>query len=187
MANTLLEIRKALKNQANGKVRESTKKFNPTVKRNYGVKLPVLNDLANRFKGGGFRIVEALWKSGIFEEQLLAAKILGKICKSNPEKSLSLIKKFVKEISDWAVCDTLATQGIRKIAKIKQKEIFKLSERLINSPNLWQRRFALVILINYAKDRKLRNQIKKFIKLVENEKEYYVRKAINWLEKEIRL
>ena len=46
-----------------------------------GVKLPILNELANKLKNEDFDFVEQLWKSGAFEEKLLASKILGKICK----------------------------------------------------------------------------------------------------------
>lgn len=80
------------------------------------------NEIANRLENNSFAIVEALFNSGIYEEQILAVKILGKICKNDPIKSLNLIKRFTKKISDWAVCDTLATQGIRKIAKIQKKK-----------------------------------------------------------------
>ena len=123
----------------------------------------------------------------IYEEQLLAAKILGKICKNNPERSLNLIKKFTKGIFDWSVCDTLATQGIKGIAKIRQREILNLSRKLISSKNLWQRRFALVVLINYKKDKELRKSILEIIKKAKADKEIYVKKALYWLEKEIRV
>lgn len=185
MTNLLLKIRKILKSKADEEIRINIKKFVPTVKRSYGIKLPVLDKLANRFKNNDFAIVEALWNSGIFEEKIRAAKIFGKICKNNPKKSLSLIKKFTKKISDWAVCDTLAIQGIRKIAKIQQKEIFKLAKKLVSSKSLWERRFGIVLLINFKKERELKNRIKKILKTIKNEKEYYVKKAILWLKKEI--
>ena len=184
MTDVLLEIRKILKSKADEKFRRSIKKFVPTIKKSYGVRLSVLNELVNRFQGD-FSIVEALWKAGIYEEQILAAKILGKICKNDPKKSLNLIKKLTEEISDWAVCDTLATQGVRKIAKIQQKELFELAKKLVASKNLWKRRFAIVLLINFKKEVKLKSQIKEILRTVKNEKEYYVKKAITWLEKEI--
>lgn len=187
MENLFLEIRKTLKDKADTNVKKSVQKFVPTQKKIYGVKVPILNRLANEFKSGGFQLIESLWKSGFYEEKLLAIKILGKICENEPEKSLNFIKKFSKGISDWAVCDTLASQSVRKIIKTKQKEILKLSEELASSKNLWQRRFALVLLINYKNDRKLRKQIKRILEKVKDEKEYYVKKAVIWLKKEIKL
>jgi len=72
----------------------------------------------------------------VFEEQLLAVKILGNFANKDPERTIKLVEKFSKNISDWAICDALAIQGIRKIAKDKQKEIFTLSKKYISSKNL---------------------------------------------------
>lgn len=182
----IIEIRKILKNTSSRKVRESALKFVPTIKKQYGAKALVLNQIIKRIKESDFDLVEKLWKSKYFEEKLLASKILGKICKKNPEKTLKFIKKFSKDISDWAVCDTLAGQGIRKIVIIKQKEIFEISKKLIKSKNLWQRRFALVLLVNFAKHKNFKREIVEILKKVENDKEYYVKKAIVWLKKELK-
>jgi len=179
-------IRKILKNRSSRKVRESAKKFIPTIEKQYGVKTLVLNEIVKEIKEPDFDLVEKLWKSKYFEEKLLASKILGKICKKNPGKTLRLIKKFSKDISDWAVCDTLASQGIRKIVIIKQKEIFEISKKLIKSKNLWQRRFALVLLINFTKDKNSKREIGEILKKVKNDKEHYVQKAIVWLKNELK-
>jgi 3-methyladenine DNA glycosylase AlkD len=99
---------------------------------------------------------------------------------------LKIIKKFSKEISDWAVCDTLATQGIRGIIKGEQKEIFQISKKLINSKNFWERRFGIVLLINFTKDKNLKGEIRNIIKTVENDKEYYVKKAVVWIKRKLK-
>jgi len=185
MTNLLSDVRKILKIKASREVQKSTGNFVPTVKKNYGVSTSVLNDLANRFKNGGFELVEALWKSCIYEEQLLAAKILGKICKENPDRTINFIKNNINGITDWAVCDTLATQGIRKIAKEKQKELFELSRKCVLSKNFWHRRFGLVLLINFAKDKKTKKNIESILRKVENDKEPYVKKAVVWLKSKL--
>ncbi len=185
MSKEFLEIQKILKINSNEKVKASIKKFIPTAERVYGVKSSVLNNLVRKIKSQDFKLVEELWKSGIFEERLLATKILGKICKKDPERTLEIIKKFSKEISDWAVCDTLATQGIRRIIKTKQEEIFKISKELIKSKNLWERRFGIVLLINFTKDEVLKGEIKELIKTVENDKEFYVKKAVVWIKRKM--
>jgi len=183
----LIEIRKILKNTSSKKNKESTLKFVPTIKKQYGVKMVVLNELVKRIREPDFELVEKLWKSGNYEERLLASKILGKICKTNPTKTLKLIKKFSKDISDWVVCDTLAIQGIRKIISLKQKEIFEISKKLVKSKDLWQRRFALVLLINFAKDKSFRQKIEEILEKVKDEKEPYVKKTIIWLKNELEV
>lgn len=186
MSKELSEIQKILQTKANEKVKASFQKFIPSSQKVYGVKVPELNQLAVKYKTTGFGLVEELWKCGTFEEKLLATKILGKLCKKDPEKTLQVIEKFAKEIVDWAVCDTLATQGIRGIIKTKQKEIFGISKKLAKSKNLWERRFAIVLLINFTKDKSLTNEIREIIKNVESDKEYYVKKAVEWVKRKLK-
>lgn len=185
MQNLLSTIQDRLRKKSSDKVKQSVLKFVPNSEKVYGVKFPELNKLATEFKSGGFDIVENLWKSGAFEERILAAKILGKLCKENPDKTLTLITKFSDKISDWAVCDTLGTSGIKDILDKNQEKIFHLSKRFIKSKNLWQRRFGLVLLVNYTKNRELQNEIKNILKIAENDNEYYVKKAVQWLKSQL--
>jgi len=182
----LSEIRKILRENSDEKVKLSCLKFIPSCKKFYGVKIPLLEKIAKEIKEPNFDLVESLWKGKFFEEKMLAIKVLARICKKEPEKTLKLVRKFSKSISDWAVCDTLATQGIRKIAKEKRKEIFDLSRELISSKNFWQRRFAIVLLIELGRQGFTKQKIEKLLKKVENDKEEYVRKAAIWLKSRLK-
>jgi len=182
----LAEIQEILKKKSAPKAKSSLQKLVPSSQNVYGVRVPILNELAKQYKAGGFELVKELWSAGAFEEKLLAAKILGKICKKDPDKTLKTVIKFSKEISDWAVCDTLATQGIRGIAKVKQKEIFNLAKKFVKSTYIWQRRLGIVLLINYSKEENLRGEIRKIIKPLEDDKEHYIKKAIIWIEKGLK-
>jgi 3-methyladenine DNA glycosylase AlkD len=183
----LSEIQKILREKTNKKTRLSFEKFVPSSKKVYGVRIPTLNKIVKEIKEPNFELIRKLWKSGAFEERLLAAKILGGTCKKDPEKTLKLIKKFSKDISDWAVCDTLATQGIRKIVKEKEKEIFNLSKELISSKNFWQRRFAIVLLIELSRQGFDKQKIEKLLKKVENDKDDYVQKARSMVKNRIKI
>lgn len=185
MSKELLKIKKVLKEESDGKAKESWRKFVPSSEKVYGVYLSEVNKLALKYKDNRFGLVEELWKSGSVEEKLLASKILGEVCKKDPQKTLKLIRKFSKDISNWAVCDTLATQGIRGIVRTKQKEIFEISKKLIKSKNLWQRRFAIVLLINFTKDKSLKKEIKRIVRHIENDKEHYVKKAVEWIKRKL--
>lgn len=183
--NLLLEIQKTLKAKSKESVKKSFQKFVPNSQNVYGVKVPELNELAKKYKDGGFELVELLWKSGAFEERLLAAKILTKVSKKDPERTLSLINSFAKDITDWAVCDTLGQQSTKPIATLKQKEIFALSQKWVKSPLLWERRLSLVLLESYSKDPKSRSFIMGVMKQLENDKEYYVKKAVEWTKRNL--
>jgi len=96
--------------------------------------------------------------------------------------SLKLVSGFSKDISDWAVCDTLGMQSLKPVAKNKQKEIFSLSAKLLKSKNFWERRLSLVILEVFTKDKSLEPEIRKRVRALEKDEEYYVKKAVSWIK-----
>ena len=179
----LNEIRSELKKLSDEKVKGSFRKFVPGSQNVYGVKMPFVNELAKKYKEGGYALVQALWRSGAFEERVLAAKMLGRIAKKDPGKTLSLIKQFSKDISDWAVCDTLGMQSPKPINKSHAKEIFTLSNELIRSKNFWQRRLSLVLSEWYTRDRSFHPQIRTLLAQVKEDDAYYVKKAIVWINR----
>ncbi len=184
-SSKLNEIQFILKQKGTEEGKASFQKFVPTSQRVYGVRLPVINDLANQYKKEGVELVGELWESGSFEERLLAAKLLGKLAKKQPQKTLQLIQRFSNDITDWAVCDTLGMQSIKAIAKEYHEEVFALSKKLLVSNNPWQRRLGIVLLEGYTKDKQYHSQIKSHLELVEADKEYYVKKAVDWTKRNL--
>ena len=165
--------------------RAATRKFVPGSARVYGVRMPFLNQLAREYKGGGFVLVKELWRSGTYEERVLAAKMLGKVCKQNPVLALTLAAQFSKDISDWAVCDAMGMQALKPVAGSMREEIFQLAEKLVSAENPWQRRYALVLVEVFSKDPAAHKRIKQLIKQLQDEEEYYVLKAVAWLKRNL--
>ena len=183
MSGLLKQIQKELKGHSTPEAKAAAMKFVPNAEKVYGIRTPVLNLLAKKYKEGGFNLTKELWNSGAFEEKLLAAKLLNVICKKDPLLSLKLVAGFSKDISNWAVCDTIGMQSLKPVAKEIQKEIFDLSAKLVKSKNLWERRLSLVIIEVFTKDRSLHPEIKKRVKMLENDEEYYVKKAVVWIKR----
>lgn len=183
MSALLKEIQQELKNNSTPEAKAAAMKFVPGAEKIYGVRTPVLNVFAKKYKEGGFEMVKELWDAGAFEEKQLAAKMLNVICKKDPSLSLKLVSSFTKDISDWAVCDAVGMQALKPVAEKIQKEIFDLSAKLIKSKNLWERRLSLVIIEVFTKDKALQPEIMKRVKMLENDEEYYVRKAVEWIKR----
>jgi len=183
MSDLLKQVQKELKAHSTPEAKAAAMKFVPNAEKIYGIRTPVLNILAKKYKEGGFDLVKELWSSGAFEEKLLAAKLLNVICKKDPLLSLKLVAGFSKDISDWAVCDTVGMQSLKPVAKKIQKEIFDLSAKLIKSKNLWERRLSLVIIEVFTEDKSLHPEIIKRVKMLENDEEYYVKKAVVWIKR----
>ncbi|MGE0772171.1 MAG: DNA alkylation repair protein [Cyclobacteriaceae bacterium] len=180
----LREIQRELRKRSAAAVKESTLRFVPDAKKVYGVNMPALNELSRKYKEGGFPLIKQLWQSGWFEERMLAAKLLALVANKDPERAMKLVSKMSKEVTDWAICDTIGTQSTRKLIKTMEAEIFGLSARLTKSKSLWQRRLAIVLLINYNKDPSYHERIEKQIAALRNDKEYYVVKAIQWMDRD---
>jgi 3-methyladenine DNA glycosylase AlkD len=183
---TLLQIRQKLRFLSTVETKASIQKFVPDAEKVYGVKMPFINELAKELKHCEFGLINDLWRHRYFEEKILAAKLIGKLSKDFPEEAITTVKTFSNDIQDWAVCDTLGMQSLKSIASKYQKEIFALAKELNSSKNFWQRRLSLVLVEVYAKNPALHPDIRKLIKTLEGDKEYYVKKAIVWLEKSMQ-
>ncbi|MGC4035041.1 MAG: DNA alkylation repair protein [Chitinophagaceae bacterium] len=186
MNHHLKEIQSILSKNSSATAKSSTEKFVPGVEKIYGIRMPFLNELAGKFKEGGFELVEELWNAGAFEEKILAAKLLGKIARQNPEHSIRLVSLFSKNIGNWAVCDAIGMQSLKPIVKTHREKIFALAKKLNGSKDLWQRRLSLALVEWYTRIPELHSEIEKLIANLEKDDEYYVQKAIVWIRRNFK-
>lgn len=186
MSVQLKQIQKELTENSTTEAKAAAMKFVPNAEKVYGIRMPMLNEMAKKYKAGGFELINELWSSGAFEEKMLAAKMLREVCKKDPALSLKMVTTFSKDISDWAVCDTLGMQSLKPVAKKLQKEIFDLSAKWLKSKNFWQRRLSLVIIEVFTKDKTLRSEILIRANALENDEEYYVKKAVVWIKRNFK-
>jgi 3-methyladenine DNA glycosylase AlkD len=179
----LKEIQETLSKIGEPKNIEFFQKMVPGNQKIYGVKTPALNELAKQYKEFSFDLAQELWKSGALEEKIIAIKIVEKSGKKDPEKALSLFKKFSGDVDNWAVCDGLGMQFLRGIVNTHAKEIFQVAKEFNRSKNYWQRRLSLVMVEWYTRKKEFHPQIRELVDNLENDKEYYVKKAVVWLKK----
>jgi 3-methyladenine DNA glycosylase AlkD len=185
IAMTLAAVQNKLRAAASGEARAASARLVPTARHVYGVRVPVLNALVKECHPGGFELVEALWRSGAFEEQLLAAKLLGAIARVDPDRSLVFVAGADNAISDWAVCDTLGMQGVRAIAKARRDEIFSIAQQLLRADRHWARRLGIVLLLHFAKVENERPAIRRMLAPLRADREHYIRKALVWIDKDL--
>ena len=88
MSALLKQIQKELNESSTPEAEAAALKFVPNAEKVYGIRTPVLNEMAKKYKEGGFELVKELWSSGEFEEKMLPAKMLNVICKKDPMLSL---------------------------------------------------------------------------------------------------
>jgi 3-methyladenine DNA glycosylase AlkD len=186
MSTALLEIQKTLAAKADKNNMAFFEKMVPGQQKIYGVKTPELNLLAQRFKSGSFILAKELWQSGALEERIIAIKIIEKTGKSDPAEVMKLFKSFSREIDNWAVCDGLGMQFLRGIVKTHAEDIFSLAEKFSGSEDPWQRRLSLVMVEWYTRMKEYHPGIKKLVKKLENDEEYYVKKAVAWINRNLK-
>jgi 3-methyladenine DNA glycosylase AlkD len=186
MSQQLKEIQRTLASQADKENRKFFEKMVPGQQKIYGVKTPALNLLAQQFKAYSFDLSKELWTSGALEEKIIAIKIMEKMGKKDPLQLLQLFKQFSKKIDNWAVCDGLGMQFLRGIVKTHSNDIFELATRLSDSRNFWQRRLSLVMVEWYTRDKEYHERIKKLVKSLEGDDEYYVKKAVIWINRNFK-
>ena len=77
-------------------------------------------------------------------------------------------------------------QGLKPILKTHQKEVFALAWKYNSSKDFWQRRLSLVLVEWYTRLPEHHTEIKKLIKNLETDDEYYVKKAVVWIKKNLK-
>ncbi len=183
MSQQLKEIQQTLRARADKANVDFFQKMVPGRQKIYGVKTPVLNALVQQYKSGSFDLAKELWASGALEEKIIAIKIMEKTGKADAEKLLRLFKTFARQIDNWAVCDGLGMQFLRGIVKTHVKEIFELAAQYNHSKDPWQRRLSLVMVEWYTRHSDQHGEIKKLVRHLETDDEYYVKKAVVWIKR----
>jgi 3-methyladenine DNA glycosylase AlkD len=157
----------------------------------YGVKLPKIRKTAKKYfkqfpKENWKEVGEELVARKILEDKIAGIFLLGLFLEKGGKLSISEIEELIKKyIDNWATCDEICMEVVARIIKNSPNEVKKL-KFWIKSENVWLRRAALVTIT------KLKNKIENWyetasemLSSLSKEKEPIVRKAMNWLRREI--
>ncbi len=126
-------------------------------------------------------LLNSLWNGRFPEERQVAISILARISKKlGSDRVVRLVGGWLDSISDWAECDTLATQGVREIASSDPERLLPLVIENMGSKNRWRRRFAVVLCIELFKDGFDRDKLVPVLNEVRGDRDYYVKKALDW-------
>ncbi len=143
------EILKWLQNNADEKYRAFSAKLLPPETKLLGVRIPVLRRYAKTIlkEGRGEAYLNIPPQEIMYqEEQMLHAMILAN-AKMPKEDKIPLIKKFVPNIDNWAVCDIFCAD-LKEVKKSPQL-FFKTFKPLLASGQEYQVRFFYVLALSY--------------------------------------
>jgi 3-methyladenine DNA glycosylase AlkD len=189
---TIQQIKKRLKQLANKEKAEILQRFFKTGPGEYGegdvfigVKVPDLRKVAKNFQYIGIKDVIILLESAIHEERLLALLILvSKYVKGNETAKKEIYKLYLKKttfINNWDLVDVTAQHIVGDYLMDKNKSPLY---RLTKSKDLWERRIAVMATFCFIKRERYEDTLK-ISKILFNDKEDLIHKAVGWMLREI--
>lgn len=141
----------------------------PGMGKSYGVPLPALRVIAaelakwgQRCPEGAFALAERLWHNGSREERIIAAKVLERLGKREPERTLELAASFVGDIRNWEECDQLACFGLRNVVQRHPDMVLPRCQDWVRSEDKWVRRFGVAVLTSLPRDKAYRPSEREF-------------------------
>jgi len=168
-----------LKKHASEKNKQGMAKFGIETKQALGVSIPVLRDLAKKFRGS-HELAAELWKTKIHEARMLACFI------ADPKLTTELVlEEWVKDFDSWDLCDQCCSNlfdktefAWRKAVEwtSRQEEFVKRSGFVLMA--------ALAVHDKQTSDKKFLNFFD-IIKREADDDRNYVRKAVNWALRQI--
>lgn len=169
-------IRKELFNLQDRKYQAFSAALMPGVTNNIGVRIPELRKLATRLSREDYQDLLEPSADEYMEEKMLRGFIIGAI-KIAPEKRLELIKNFVPQIDNWAVCDCFC--GSLKFAKKNQDLVWKFILPYLESEREYELRFGIVMMMSYFIDEFHIKEVLAHLNQIKHPA-YYVRMAAAW-------
>lgn len=159
---------------------EAYRKFSssllPGVGNILGVRLPRLRAIAKRAAKGQWRKFLDAAPREYFEDDMLCAMIIG-AAEMDFKERLSRAEAFLPRISNWSVCDSFCAS--LKIGEGDKAAFFEFLESALARPGEYEKRFALVCLLDFYVSRKWLGRALGLIASFKSE-DYYARMAAAW-------
>ncbi len=128
-------------------------------------------------------VVNRLWEEDEREFQYNALYLLDKQHKQMDENWLPHLENLITKKSWWDTVDTLAAQLCGRYFTRFPEEREQIVQRWIGSGNIWLQRTALLFQLKY-KDKTDEELLYYTIERLQNEKEFFIQKAIGWALRE---
>lgn len=141
-----------------------------------GIKIPILRKLTKELLKE-YDYLELLnINNDYYEYVMLKGLVIGNI-KLNYEERINLITEFLPLIDNWAICDIFISE--LKFIKKNEQNFLGFIKPLFKSNNEYNKRFAIVVLLNYyINDTYIDYVLDTMLNI--NDERYFVKMAISW-------
>lgn len=129
-----------------------------------------------------------LWKANIYENKKIVSFVLGSLAKSKSNEIIPMLRKMLSESKDWSICDSLSGDVVRYLLEVCTNEVLSEFRKWVNDENLWVRRGLAASVAYYSITHKngFRKEFNELLEKMRRDKEYYVRKAVEWAYREMK-
>ena len=189
----LEQVRQTLADKINEEARAASDRFfkEGEAAKVYGVKTAEVHNIAKAYlrqikeypKEKVFELCEELWKSGYFEEAVIACDWSESQQKKYEPADFFIFERWLNSyVTNWADCDTFCNHTIGLFLMKYPDHVTKL-KKWAKSPNRWVRRGSAVSLIIPARKGLFLNDIIEIAEILLLDKDDLVQKGYGWMLK----
>jgi 3-methyladenine DNA glycosylase AlkD len=162
----------------------------PGATRAYGTPMTVVRKVARDLARGADRDAEVLFEAldelwdGAHEEKQLVGKVLERLSKRYPEKTLAAVERYVPSLADWANCDNLACFAMESLALADPEGVIERCLRWVTDERKWVRRFGVVVLRAFE-HAPAPPGVFRGVDLLRDEEDPDVQKGVTWILRDL--
>jgi 3-methyladenine DNA glycosylase AlkD len=183
---------KELKKISNQNVATHSERFFKTAKGEYaegdkflGIRVPVLHKIAKKYTALSLKEITRLLASHFHEVRLVALFILVKHYEkanlNTKEEIVNLYLSNIMHINNWDLVDSSAPKILGDFLLDREKDLLYT---LATSPNLWERRIAIMATFQFIKNEAFDDTLR-LSKLLLNDTEDLIHKSVGWMLREV--
>ena len=131
-------------------------------------------------------LAEALWREPVHERRTAAVELLVLGVASLQPADVPVLERMLREARTWALVDALAPAVVGPLHVAHPAALGKVLDRWAKDDDFWIRRAALLtLLLPLRAGGGERERFSRYADAMLEEKEFFIRKAIGWVLREI--
>ena len=169
------ELTEYLKSLADEKYKKFSDSLVPGEDLSYGIRIPILRQIAKKIHKGGYESFLAC-KKGNYREEIMLEGLVMTLIKCDYPKLLGYIKSYAEKIRSWETCDIVSF----KLIKTHLEDFFGDIEYFIYNENPWIVRYGFGCLLEFYLTDEYIDAVLKYVNSV-NSDFYYIEMMQGWL------
>jgi len=193
LKETISRFRQQFEELADPERAAQEKRYLKSPFRFYGVSVPEIRAVARQFKRENkdiskealWDLCQALWQGEFHEERALAMVLLEEYRTLLDYSDLPSLERMLRESINWDQVDHISVHLVDSVLRKDQRALQYL-KRWSRDPNFWMRRAALLSqLLLFREGKGDRALFYSFAGEMMEEKEFFIRKAIGWVLRDV--